>query len=210
MTRRLIADPNYPATIRAAALNSAQSEAWENGSWNVSAGGLMEAVFFEAADHFILPPIGAYQIPPSWQIVSGFDWGESKPFGCLWFAISDGTQIKLQDRTLRFMKGDVVVFDELYGCQDGRPNEGLGWTIAEIKRAIIERENETGLRLQLPDGRWQYRCRGGVADSAIFVPQANRNSAESFADEFARQIRFNGHLQRGIQWSLPINRKDRG
>jgi hypothetical protein len=55
--------------------------------------------------------------PPTWRIVSGFDWGESKPFGRLWFAISDGSPIKLQDRTLRFMKGDVVVFDELYGCR---------------------------------------------------------------------------------------------
>jgi hypothetical protein len=198
--RLLIADPNYAAMIRASAKDAAQEEAWLNGSWNIAAGGLFEAAFYEAAEHFIVPEVPASSIPPSWQITRGFDWGESKPFGCLWFAISDGTPIKLTDRTLRFLKGDALVFDELYGCQEGRPNEGLGWTIAEIKRAIIERELESGLRVQLPDGKWQHRARGGVADSAIFVPQANRDSAESFADEFERQTRINGAWHRGIRW----------
>jgi hypothetical protein len=88
----------------------------------------------------------------------------------------------------------------LYGCQDGRPNEGVRMTVSEIKQAIIAHENQTGLRYQIGDGVWRYRVRGGVADSAIFSSRIANDSTDSFADEFAKQTRFNGAVQRGIVW----------
>lgn len=198
--RLLSVDHSYRDMIRAAAKDASMEAAWLNGSWNITAGGLFDAAFLECGESFILPDIPVQKIPQGWTIKSGFDWGESEPWACLWIAISDGTPITLDDKThFRFRRGDILVFDELYGMEDGRPNEGLRLTVSEVKEAIIARENETGLRYH--DGnQWRYQVRRGVADSQIFVQRVTAHDAESIYDTFEAQHRYNGHIQRGLRW----------
>ena len=202
--RLLIADPTYKTTIAASAIDAGQLEAWTTGSWNIQAGGLMESVWYQASEHFILDPIPVVCIPNSWTFTAGFDWGQSSsPSALLWAAISDGSPIILPDkRRLPFVRGDFLIFDELYTTEDNMTDTGNGATIEEIKREAIEKEIALGLRYQDPTtGRWVYSVRRGVADDQIFTPQANRGAAApSLADEFERPIKINGTSQRGMLW----------
>jgi hypothetical protein len=70
-------------TAAASAIDAGQLEAWTTGSWNVQAGGLLEAAWYAASDHFILDELPARCIPPGYQIIPGFDWGESSPSALL-------------------------------------------------------------------------------------------------------------------------------
>jgi hypothetical protein len=36
---------------------------------------------------------------------------------------------------LHFIRGDYVIFDELYGCHPNQPDTGVRWSIDQIKRA---------------------------------------------------------------------------
>lgn len=198
--RFLLAMPNYKSTIAASAIDAGQLEAWTTGSWNVQAGGLLEGAWYTSSEHFIINEIPAQCIPPGYQIVPGFDWGESSPSALLWAAISDGTQITLPDgKKLPFIRGDMIFFNELYTMQEGMPNTGTGATIDEIKREAIAMEISMGLRFQEPSGKWICTASRGIADDMIFVPLANRGAAaESLADEFAKPVKIGRVPQRGF------------
>jgi hypothetical protein len=169
---------------------------------------LMQAMFDgdwpEASKHCVLPPIPPEVIPPSWRITAAFDWGDSKPFAWIWAAISDGSSIVLPGgRVLRFIRGDYVIFDELYGCHPNQPDTGVRWSIDQIKRAGIAREIENRLRYQDPmTGRWIKRIRTGVADNMIFNPKPGSafGPADSMADEFAEPVIIGRVRHSGVHW----------
>jgi hypothetical protein len=200
--RFLFASPNYKSTIAASAIDAGQLEAWTTGSWNIQAGGLLEQAWYSASQHFILDEIPVECIPPGCPIGRGFDWGESSPSGMLWWFISNGETITLLDgKKLRFVRGDYVIFHELYTMQPGMPNTGNGKTIHDIKIEAIEDEIRLRLRYQDINGKWIVLPRRGVADDAIFVPQSNRGeAAESQADEFTKAIKLSGVLHRGFMF----------
>jgi hypothetical protein len=197
--RFLLATPNYKSTIAASAIDAGQLEAWTTGSWNVQAGGLLEAAWYAASDHFIIDELPARHIPPGYQIIPGFDWGESSPSAMLWAAISDGSTITLPNgNKLPMIRGDMIFFNELYTMQPGMLNTGTGATIDEIKREAIEAEIAMGLRYQDPSGRWIHTVSRGIADDMIFTPQSNRGTAaESLADEFGKPVKIGGVSHRG-------------
>jgi hypothetical protein len=198
--RFLLATPNYKSTIAASAIDAGQLESWTTGSWNIQAGGLLEQAWYASSEHFILDEFPAQCIPPTWQVVPGFDWGESSPSALLWAAISDGTQLTLPNgKRLPFIRGDMIIFSELYTMQENCPNVGTGATIDEIKREAIEMEIAMGLRYQEPSGKWVRSVSRGIADDMIFTPQANRgDAAESLADEFGKPVKIGGVSQRGF------------
>ena len=158
----------------------------------------------EASNHCVLPPIPPDLIPSSWRITAAFDWGDAKPFAWIWAAISDGSSIILPaGRELGFIRGDYLIFDELYGCHPHQPDTGVRWSIDQIKRAGIDREIESRLRHQDPlTGRWVRRVRTGVADNMIFDPKPGSASglADSMADEFAESVMIGRVRQPGVQW----------
>ena len=133
----------------------------------------------------------------------------SKPFAWIWAAISDGSPIVLPGgRVLRFIRGDTVIFDELYGCHPNQPDAGVRWSIDQIKRAGIAKEIANGLRYQNPlTGQWIKRVRSGVADNMIFNPKPGSafGPADSMADEFAESVIINGVRHSGVQWE-PVDK----
>jgi hypothetical protein len=197
--RFLLATPNYKSTIAASAIDAGQLEGWTTGSWNIQAGGLLEQAWYASSEHFILDEIPPQYISPTWQIVPGFDWGESSPSALLWAAISDGTTLTLPDgKKLPTVRGDMIFFNELYTMQPGMLNTGSGATIDEIKREAIEAEIAMGLRYQEPSGKWICTVSRGIADDMIFTQQSNRGTAaESLADEFGKPVKINGVSHRG-------------
>ncbi|MBQ3573571.1 MAG: phage terminase large subunit, partial [Clostridia bacterium] len=74
--------------------------------------------------------IEAFDIPREWRRFRAFDFGYSKPFAVVWFAVDND--------------GRAYNYRELYGCT-GRPDEGVKWTaykIADEIRRIEETEDE--------------------------------------------------------------------
>lgn len=152
----LHADPSYIQRIRGAARNPSELAAWIDGSWDVVSGGMFDDVW-DPRFH-VLPNIYPNQIPARWKLSRSYDHGQSRPFSVGWWAESNGEPIKVQNRIIGPVKGDVIRCFEWYGWR-GTPNEGLRLTAQEIARGIKEREQDWGIH---------GRARMGVADSAIF------------------------------------------
>lgn len=71
--------------------------------------------------------IDPFEIPPNWKRYFSFDYGYSKPFACLWWAVSpDGT---------------AYLYREWYGW-NGHADTGLQLTPRQIAEGIVDREKE--------------------------------------------------------------------
>ena len=140
-------DPNYLATL--AALPEAERNALLYGSWDSFTG----QVFTEwrndpehYKDGFWTHVVDPFDIPDTWKILRGFDFGYAKPFSVAWYAVDH--------------IGKVYRIKEFYGCKKNQPNVGVELNPVEIAREIrkIEEEDEV-LR-----GRKIY----GIADPSIW------------------------------------------
>jgi hypothetical protein len=128
-------DPGYINRLRQAAGGAEWLlKAWLEGEWDIVAGGALDDQW-DRKRH-VLPH---FQIPKSWTVDRGFDWGSAKPFSVLWFAESDGTECIIDGKTRSFPRGSVIIAREWYGAKKGT-EEGLNLGAAEIARGIKERE----------------------------------------------------------------------
>lgn len=195
----LRADPEYKNKIKAAARNASELAAWMDGSWDIVAGGMFDDIWYEYRDTIVMEP---FDIPAGWKIYRAYDHGSSKPFSVGWYAVSDGTDLKLRDgRTRATVRGDMFRFKEWYGWR-GQANEGSRMLVADIAKGIIDREIKWGLRAA--DASWT-RVSRGPADSSIFDDNTN-GSEVSIATDFEKPITINGVKHRGVFWE----RADKG
>jgi len=147
------------------------AKAWRDGNWDIVAGGMFDDVW--SPEHHIIQP---FPIPKSWRIDRSFDWGSSHPFSVGWWAESDGTDVKLNDGSIRTtVRGDLFRIAEWYGW-NGRPNEGCRMLAKDVARGIKEKEASMG-----------YNVQPGPADSSIFDVE----NGQCLADDMA---------QIGIRW----------
>lgn len=187
----LRADPDYPTRITAAATSPAMAEAWTDGSWDFVAGGMFDDVW--TPENLIED----FDVPVSWRIDRAFDWGSSKPFSVGWYAVSDGSDLRLRDgRVISTVRGDVFRVREWYGCKDGQPNVGLRMTAKEIARGIVEREVGWGWR----SGNI-CRVSSGPADSSIFASE----NGVCLATDMMENVEVRGHRYPGVSW-LPADK----
>ena len=105
-----------------------------------------------------------FDIPPEWEKFMAFDWGYSKPWVALWFAID--------------FDGCMYLYKELYGCKDGEPDTGLRQNNDEICRAILDVERE----------KVRYR----VADPACWSPTKVKGSNKNFGPSFVEDAGHHG------------------
>lgn len=193
----LYADPEYKDRIRAAARNASELAAWMDGSWDIVAGGMFDDIWYEYREQIVMAP---FDLPPHWRVYRAYDHGSSKPFSVGWYALSDGTDLKMRDGKVRAtLRGDLFRIHEWYGWR-GQPNEGCRMLTNEIARGIVEREITWGLRD--PQGKWS-RVRRGPADSAIFDPEDN--GQPSIASDFEKRVPIGGINHKGIFWE-PIDK----
>ena len=152
-------DPGYLKRLEA--LPPARRRAHLEGDWNVYEG----QVFAEWRDdpahyadgkwtHVIEP----FDIPNTWRVYRSFDFGYAKPFSVGWWAESNGEPIKVGDKLIGEVRGDLVRFAEWYGWT-GRRNEGVKMLARDIALGILDREEDMGLK---------GRVVPGPADSAIW------------------------------------------
>jgi hypothetical protein len=110
-----------------------------DGDWDIVAGGMFDDLW--KRDIHVIKP---FDIPESWYVDRSFDWGDSHPFGVLWWAESDGTTAP---NGITYPRGTIFLISEYYGW-NGKPDEGLRLISSEIAEEILEREEtmlENGL-----------------------------------------------------------------
>lgn len=185
----LAADPNYPQTIAAAALNKAMAEAWLEGDWSIVAGGMFDDVW--SGKHNAVP---RFEVPESWRIDRAFDWGSSRPFSVGWWAESDGSDLVFPNGAVRStVRGDLFRIAEWYGWT-GRANEGTRSLAVDVAAGIVERELMRGWRSA---GSRSCRVIPGPADSSIFDVENGR----SIAIDMEQPVRVLGSVHPGIAWT---------
>ena len=182
----LAADPHYKQGIAASAQNQAMADAWLEGSWDFTLGGMFSDVWSQ--EHNNLP---RFTVPKAWRIDRAFDWGSSAPFSVGWYAVSDGGDLRLSDgRVMATVRGDVFRVREWYGWT-GRPNQGLRILATDIAEGIVERE----LAWRWRQGA-ETRVRPGPADASIFKVE----NGMCIATDMQKPVRINGEVYRGVQW----------
>ncbi len=188
-------EPEYMRRIETACEgDAAKLRAWKYGDWDIVAGGAFDSIFFDYGKYIYVRP---FKLPPSGRLFMSYDHGSSKPYACLFWWESDGCDIVFEDGRVRStLPGDLFLIGELYGF-NGRPDEGLKSSIAQITVAIQSYKISRGWRWRDPcSGKWTDLFKRGVADRAIF-DQLNEFSV---AAEFDRPVLINGETHPGIQW----------
>ena len=111
----------------------------------------------------------------------GYDWGSSRPYAALWFALSDGeTPATIKGEEIVFPKESLFVIAEYYGW-NGRPNEG------RTEASKTQAEKILSFQKTLP---FADRVAKGPADRNIWA--YNRDSRTSIA---------NDHKEVGLDWT---------
>ncbi len=144
-------------------------QAMLEGNWDIRAGGALDDIW--KRDIHTMPK---FKIPSTWYVDRTFDWGSSKPYACLWYAESDGSDVVMPDGTvIPTIRGDLFVIDELYGWT-GKDDTGTGESPKDVARKIRARDAELGLDVH-----------DGAADSAIFAESEGygHSIARIFSDE---------------------------
>lgn len=138
------ADPDYIKRLEQ--LPEKEKKALLYGDWDIFSGQVFtewrnnpEGYASRKFSHVITP----FEIPREWRRYRAFDFGYSKPFAVLWFAVDHD--------------GRAFCYRELYGCT-GEPDVGVKWNVGQIAEKIreIEEKNESGQKIV------------GIADPAIW------------------------------------------
>lgn len=168
----LLSDPDYRARLKGMG-DTATVEAMLNGDWEiVSAGGIAD--LWRAKYHVLQP----FNIPSSWSIDRGYDYGSSNPAAYCLFAESDGTEYTDHLGEPQWVPaGTIFVIGEVYFAN--RRHEGLKLTATAQAKQIRAFEIERGL---------VSRIKPGPADNAIFSSEPGHVTV---SDEMAKLgVRF--------------------
>lgn len=151
-------DPLYAARIRGMG-DDVLIRQYLYGDWSVQTGAFFNS--FNERDHVIAPR----PIPSHWMRFKAMDWGSYAPSAVLWFAVSDGSESWAD-------KDDLIVYRELYTCQEKDTKLGLKLTADELAQRIKEVETD--------EEKFSYF----VADPSIVRKKSDIYRGETFSDIF--------------------------
>lgn len=174
-------DPKYIAQLMAIK-DPNKRKAWVEGSWDVTSGGRFDHLWDEST-HIMKP----FAIPHSWRVDRSHDWGESKPFSNLWWAESDGTEVKVGGKTVSYPPGTLFLIGEWYGCPPDELNKGLNMASIDVAKGVKWIDGRmSGRELEQPKSvkKGQIalipgicnKVLSGPADSSIFNTGDNESS----------------------------------
>lgn len=141
--------------------------AYLEGDWNAVEGAALG--MWDSAVHIMAP----FDIPFSWKIKRGYDYGYSAPYSVLWMAISNGESYLNRDgQECTLPKGSCIFIREMYG-DDGQEHglkENVRLTAQKIK--MVETVDLSGKVISK-----------GPADTSIFNAEQGPSIATTMAEE---------------------------
>ena len=171
-------DPNY--VVRLASMAEAEKKALLYGDWDSFSGQVFTSWRNDSShykDRQWTHVIDPFRIPPDWAIWCGLDWGYSRPFSIMWWAVD-------HERRMYGIR-------EYYGCT-GTPNEGVRMEPSAVARVVHQIESE--------DPNLSGRRINRVGDPAIWGTQGTESIGTLLERErlyFEKGInhRINGLMQ---------------
>lgn len=168
-------DPDYMDRLEGLG-NPQLVEAMKNGNWDITAGGAIDDLW--RRDKHVLEP---FNIPKSWYVDRGYDWGSAKPAGCIYFAESNGEEVTLPNgKTRIFPPGTIIAIREIY-FWNGTENEGSKLTAKEHAQEIKRMD----YRLK----QYGIDVKPGCADNAIWTEENKNCIADDMMKEGIRWLR---------------------
>jgi hypothetical protein len=143
-----------------------------DGDWEaLSTGGFAD--LWSSKTHVVKP----FNIPHTWTITRGYDYGSSAPAAALLFAEADGEEFIDTDNNRCWVpSGTLFIIAELYLAN--HKFEGLKLSATEQGRRIALRENENN---------YNGRVEPGPADTSIFTSEPGKTS---IADDMAIHVKY--------------------
>lgn len=171
------ANPDYVRQLEA--LPEQLRKAWLLGDWSAFVGQVFDLRNDpdHYKDHLWTHVIEPFPIPQHWKILMSMDWGYTKPFAFLWFALSED--------------GVMYCIREYYGCTR-EPNTGLQMEPASVAQAVKE--------IEAADENLKDRHIIRFGDPAIWGTQGTKSIGTLFEEqriyiERADNDRLNGKMQ---------------
>lgn len=169
-------DPEYSNRVKGMG-DSALVESMLTGDWEaLSVGGFGDV--WRSKIHVVDP----FEIPHTWRIDRGYDYGYSAPGAALLFAESDGTEfVDRSGQECWVPAGTIFVIGELYLAN--KKLEGLRLPADEQAKRIRDYEKDEG---------YAGRVKPGPADNSIFnVEEKNKSIAADMATHGITYTRSN-------------------
>ena len=179
-------DPDYQNRVKGMG-DSKTVAAMIDGDWEcLSSGGFAD---LWRSQYHVLDP---FQIPQTWTIDRGYDYGSSAPAAALWFAESNGEEFVAGDGSICWVPaGSIFIIKECYLVNSRL--EGLRLPAESQAKRIKDCQDEEV---------WRNRVIPGPADNAIFNEDPGRSSiAEEMAIHditFSRSDKSPGSRIQGV------------
>lgn len=183
----MLNDPDYHQRLKGMG-DTATVQAMLEGDWeSLSSGGFADV--WRGRYHVVAP----FEIPSTWKIDRGYDYGSSNPAAACWFAESDGEEFIDGDGNEAWVpQGSIFQIGEVYFAN--KRHEGLRLTATEQARRIKQYEQDESL--------WG-RVEPGPADNSIFSSEPGHTTvADDMAAmgvKFVRSNKSPGSRVQGVQ-----------
>jgi len=173
----MISNPDYVKQLEA--LPEQLKKAWLYGDWDAFVGQVFnlrnDPTHYD--DHQWTHVINPFPIPNHWTILMSMDWGYTKPFAFMWYALSED--------------GVLYGIREYYGCTQ-TPNTGVKMEPAAVAQAVKE--------IEASDPNLKHKHIIRIGDPAIWGSQGVKSIGTSFEEqgiyiEKADNDRINGKMQ---------------
>lgn len=161
----ILAQPDYLKILHSDR-NLNRRLAWLFNKWDITSGGVIDDLWSRV--HHVIEPL-PHELLGKAKLSVVMDWGSSKPYGII-FVADIFEPFTFEGK--HFLKGDVVIFDELYGSTG--ENKGTNETPSQVQDHVLKKIQEK-----------RYNVSKYLADNQIF----NDIGIPSIASYFTK-IRF--------------------
>ncbi len=118
--------------------NYAKFRAWLFGDWDVVVGGAFGDIY-DPRVHLLEP----FEIPSNFKVNRSYDDGTTDPFSILFWAEATSDSLIMNGKeAVSIPKGSLILINEIYGAEAGKPNKGLRLSTKKIAELIIEKERQ--------------------------------------------------------------------
>jgi hypothetical protein len=151
--------------------------AWNNGDWDIVAGGPLDDVWDRS-----IHVVPRFAIPAGWHVNRAYDWGSTQPAAYGVFAEANGEAATLPDgRQWAPPPGTLIQIGEVYVAESLGTNVGMRWSSRTQARTFKAYDDEL-----LREGWIAVPVTSGPADNSI------RNQVDADNDNIEKKMQDEG------------------